>query len=462
MGTATKAQKIGYSAGSLAAAVSYQAFSTYIIFYYVDVLAVSARLVGLGMVLFSVWNAVNDPLLGQLSDRTRTRWGRRIPYVALGAIPFALVFWLLWVPPFRAEAGQLTALYTYFLAVILVFDGLFTVVALNWTALFPEMFPTLTERAEVSAWRQMFSILGLIVGIALPPLIYGSLGWSAMGLLLAMLTLAGLAAAVWASRERPEFVLDPPLPFAQALRETLRNRAFLAFLGASLFIQLCFVMLTASVPFYARYVLRIGDAETSLLLGAAFIVALPMVFVWSRVAVRVGPRVATMLAIGAFGVALIPFWVARTLLHGILATSLLGIGLAGLIMLTELLIADVIDEDEVRTGVRREGIYFGINGFAIRLGISIQALVISGVLEWTGYQPGLAAQPATAIWGIRFLMGGVPLLALLLALASVWAYPLHGPRLEQMKRGLEALHGAKAARLAAGQPGASPAQASRG
>src|SRR5690606_36181084 len=106
------------------------------------------------------WNAVNGPLAGALSDRTRTRWGRRIPYIALGSLPLALFFALVWLAPFRGDDPRLFA---YFLGVIFLFDTLFTLVSLNLVALFPEMYPSLAERAEVSGYRQVFALVGLVL-----------------------------------------------------------------------------------------------------------------------------------------------------------------------------------------------------------------------------------------------------------------------------------------------------------
>ncbi len=124
----------------------------------------------------------------------------------------------------------------------------------------------------------------------------------------------------------------------------------------------------------------------------------------------------------------------------LLASGVLGIGLGGLLILLEVLIADVIDEDETRTGHRREGMYFGVNGFIIRLGVSLQAVVTGLVLNTSGYNAYAAVQPATAVIGIRFLIAGVPLVALVLALISIWLYPLHGAKLAAVKEAIANLN----------------------
>ncbi len=448
MGTVKRSHRIAYSAGSLAAALAYQAFGTYVMFFYVDVMKLSTALYGIGFFLYGIWNAVNDPLFGQLSDRTRTRWGRRTPYIALGMIPLALVFYLVWAPPVGAE--RMTALFAYFLGIVFLFDTLFTLVILNWTALYPEIAPTLEDRAEVAAWREAFSIVGLILGIALPPIIYGAWGWKAMGAMFGTLTALALVAAVWGGRERPEFSLDPPLGLGKALSCTFRNRSFLTAVLANTCIQFTFVVLTATVPFYVKYVLGGGELQTTVMLAAAFVTALPMVYVWAAAAVRRGARWALMASTVVFAATLVPFAFLRSTLAGTVTTALMGIGLAGLIVLVNILLADVTDEDELATGTRREGMYFGVNGFFIRLAISLQALVMAGMLRLGGYDAHLAVQPAGAVLTLRLLMTAVPIAALALAMWCLYLYPLHGKRLAEVKSAVAELHARKAARIASG------------
>ncbi len=437
---------VAYSSGSLAAALAYQAFGTYVMFFYLDVAKLSTTLYALGFFLYGLWNAVNDPLFGQLSDRTRTRWGRRTPYIAMGALPLAVAFYLVWTPPFGPD--RMIALFAYFLASIFVFDTLFSLVILNWTALFPEIARTLRERAEVAAWREAFSIIGLILGIALPPVIYGTWGWRMLGMLFGLITLLSLAVAVWGGRERPEFSRDRPLGLREALGHTFRNRSFVTIVFANTFIQFAFIVLTATVPFYVKYVLGGGETETSIILGATFVMALPMVYGWAGVAMRRGARWALMASTLMFAAALIPFAFVRTFAGGVVTTMLMGTGLAGLIVLVNILLADVCDEDELRTGTRREGMYFGINGLFIRLAISLQALVVSGMLHFGGYDAYLEVQPDSAILALRSLMTAVPIAALAVTWLCLRAYPLHGARLEAVKDAVERLHAEKAARAA--------------
>lgn len=444
--TQSHTRMIAYSAGGLTFALTSQCFSTYVQFFYIDVLKLTATWVGVAMVVYGIWNAFNDPLAGHISDRTQTRWGRRIPYIAFGTVPLAACFIFVWTPPSQFGEGQALWLFVYFFLIILLFDTLWTFVALNWTALFPEMFPDLRQRARVSGLRQFFAIPGLILGIALAPVLYGSLGWSWMGIIFGIISGIFLFTSLLGSWERPEFRQDKPLNFWNALRITFSNRAFRLFLVINFCIQFAFVMLTATVPFYAKYVLGLDDTQTSLMLGATFVTVVPCLYLWTKTTQRFGARRALLAALVVFAVTLFPLLATNSFLQAIIAFICIGVGLAGLLMLTDILVADVVDEDELQTGVRREGMYFGMNGFVIRFAISVQSLLLTQTLNITGYTPDLLIQPDSVLLGLRVMMSAVPFIALLVAFLATKAYPLDGSRLAQIKKQVALLHKEKAAR----------------
>ncbi len=431
-------EKLAYSFGALGSGVSAYAVQTYIVFFYADVLKVPIELIGYSMIAYGIWNAINDPLFGYLSDRTRTRWGRRTPYVAGGFIPLTLAFIFLWIPPFRVMDGGYLPLFIYFTAMMFLFDGLYTLVILNWTALFPEMFPSLKDRSVVSMWRQIFGNLGLIIGVALAPMVYGKLGWGAMAFIYGAITAVALAISLAGSREIGPRAGEEPLNVFPALRHTIANKSFMTYVLASMLVQFTFVLIMAMVPFYAKYALKIAEDQSTFLLGAAFVVVFLMLAPWMRYTVKVGPKRAMSAAILVFAITLVPFAVANNLTTGIICGAILGLGLAGLMLLFDVLLADVIDEDEIRTGQRREGMYFGANALFIRLGVSAQALVMSQVLKASGYNPNLAVQPPSVETGIRLLMAGVPVIALVLAYLVLRLYPLYGENLVKIKHELAA------------------------
>lgn len=429
-----------YATGSLGVALSYQAFGTYIQFLYIDVLGLKATLVGVGWSLFGIWNAVNDPLAGHLSDRTRTRWGRRRPWIATAFIPLGLFFYLLWAPPAPLIAGGEVPLFVWFMAVVLIFDLLWTLVVMNWAALFPEMIPDARQRAGVSGWRQFFSVIGLLVGVALPPLLVGA-DWSgreAMGAALAAITTVAFGLALLGSREPPASPVAA-MPLGPALLASWRSLPFRWFLVANLHKEFIYCLLTASVPFWAKYVLGIRapvtalgttlapELQNSLLLGTAFVVAMLALPVWTAVAKRFGARRAWQASQAMFALAMPVVFVADDFVSGWAAMAAAGLGLSGLLVSPDVVIAEVIDDDETRTHRRREGMYFGLNGLVIRLAFTMQGLTMGAILGLSGYVPAGPADPhpvqaSPALLGFRVLIAVFPFLASLVVIAALQRY----------------------------------------
>ena len=433
-------QKLAYAFGMFGVALSYQAFIGWIQFYYLDVLRMAPLAMSAAWVIFTIWNVFNDPIAGQISDRTNTRWGRRIPWILGLSIPIGLSFYLLWVPPnsFVANGGQIWgALWWYFLAVLLLFDTIWSMIAINYTALFPEMYPDQEQRATVSGWRQAFAIVSLVLAVTFTKEIADTIGWGKMGMILGGLTTLAFLISLLGSRERGRRREEPEVPFRQALRYTYENRSFRWFLLMNLMVEFSLLVLPAVVPLYAKYVLGETDGlRQGLLSGAAFLVAVPSFVLWSWLAKRWGTRKSLIAAILVFGLLLTPLLFVQSFPQAMATTALLGIGLAGLLMLRDILLADVIDEDSLVSEARREGMYFGMNGFVIRAAFAAQGVILGGMLAWANYNPALENQPPDVASGLRVLITLAPMLAMGVALFAMYRYPLHGERLAEVKQAM--------------------------
>jgi GPH family glycoside/pentoside/hexuronide:cation symporter len=444
-------QKILYSSGALGTSLSYLAFGTYIQFLYIDVLGLKASLVGIGWSLYGIWNAFNDPVAGFLSDNTKTRWGRRIPWIAGAFIPLGLFFYLLWVPPSPLVESGGIPLFIYFIGIVLIFDTLWTFAVMNWTSLFPEMIHDTKERATVSGMRQAFTVVGLLIGVALPPILVGA-DWSGrevMALSFGAITSLTMGLSLLGSRENPKTQHEKQPALAPALLATFRNRSFRWFVVANLHKEFIVIMLQATTPFWAKYVLNIQaptqlfgseisvELQNSLLLGSIFVMTLPGLPFWTWMAKRFGSRRGWQIAQATFALSMLSIYASNNFHQAIVGTAVIGLSLAGLLVFPDLLISDIIDEDETVTGARREGVYFGINGFLIRFAFTMQGITTAVVLSFSGYIPavsGVAAfQPASAIFGIRAMVALIPILASLVTIAALQMYPLHSARLKRVR-----------------------------
>lgn len=440
-----KKNGILYSSGGIGSSLLISVFASFLVFFYVDHLKMPADWIGIAMLFYGIWNAINDPLFGHISDKTRTKHGRRKPYILWGTVPLVVVFALVWTPPFSVLTTVAWRM-VYFFLIIAVFDTLYTIVILNWSALFPEMFKTQKERTDISAVRLVFSIIGNILGVALPPLLYTTIGWQMMGIVFGVIGLVSLGLSYIGSTEDPTYSEGESLPVGKALAETFKNRSFVIYVAAAFFLQLTFVLIQGGIPFYCKYVLQIPEGfQVSLVLGMIFISAMVFALMWTRLINKYGSKKIFIIAIGMFALALIPYWFIHGLMGGIIAGVFLGIGLSALMILLEVMISDVIDEDELNTGTRREGMYYGVNGFVVRIAIAIESLLLGYILKLSGYDPNIAvnAQTAGAVAGIKSLVTLVPFVACVFVFLIISRYPLYGERLESLKEKMLERHSAR-------------------
>ncbi len=212
-----------------------------------------------------------------------------------------------------------------------------------------------------------------------------------------------------------------------------------------------FGLLPTIVPFYGTYVLNIEKQSLllSILLLIAFLTSVPGILFWKSIGRKIGVRKGYMISLFGWAAALIPFYFISDFVAGAITMVFVGLGLAGSLYYIDLIISDIIDEDELKTGVRREGGYYGINALVIRLSTILTFVTIGLVLSTTGwyvYDPG--AYSYEIEMGLRSLMFIFPAIALIIGAISMYFYPLDGKRLKEQKAAREKLHSEKRAALA--------------
>jgi GPH family glycoside/pentoside/hexuronide:cation symporter len=277
-------------------------------------------------------------------------------------------------------------------------------------------------------------VVGLLVGVAVPPLLYNSLGWPAMGLIFAAIVIVAVYTGLRGMFEHPASIAARSIPFGTALKATFVNRSFITVVIAQTLRFFGTNALLAGTAFYTKYSLQASDTITSVILATAFVSAGIALWFWRRfVAQRFEARTTLMIANGVMALAVIPLALAQTTVGVVIASVLLGIGLAGLILMGDVIVADVIDEDEVRTGQRREGMYFGMSKFIITLSSSLVALVFGWITAIYGYDSTLSVQPETVGAGFRIFMSAPVIVGSILAIVTLLFYPLHGERLRAVK-----------------------------
>lgn len=419
--------KLVFSLGDHTLNLTLSALSLFYLFFLTEVAGLRPVLASLVLLVGRFVDAVTDPLMGRLSDLTRWRWGRRRPYFLLGAIPFGISFALLWRDlPLDSEAAK----FVYYASCYICYSLASTVLAVPYAALLPELTLDYQERTALSTFRSAASVLGTLLAAvgtkrAAEALGADGAGWERMGLwCVPLLALPWLAVYV-ATWERPGFQRGSQLGLVEGLRLLLRHRTYRQLTSFYLCSRVAIDLIGATFLYYFTYWIgRERDFEPTLgLMLLAVVVSLPF---WLAISRRMDK--APLFVVGAL------WWIGAQfllLLAGpdwsfgwILAVGVLaGIGYAVAEAIPWSMLGDVIDEDELVTGERREGIYAGSFTFLRKLA-GASAVALAGLaLDLAGYLPG-QPQGSAALATIRGLTALGPALFLALAAWIALGYPL--------------------------------------
>ena len=435
--TSTKI-RIMYSLVSLGVATISEAIAGVIAFYIVDVKNLPVTWYSTFWFFYTIYNALNNPALGYISDRTRSRWGRRIPYVLFGGLPYAVAFSLIFTAPFDGKQDPI-ALLVYFGTMIVIWEGLYTAIATGYYGLLPEMFGSYRERTDVAAKMNIFQTIALVLGAALPPMLASILGWSGMAILLSVISVIAIYVGYPSLFEREDLKTDTSYPLGMAIKATFLNRSYLTAAGAQCMRFFATGTLQAGILFYLKYSLKVDEGLATAILGIAFLVAMLSLYPWRNwVANKLDSRRTLMLANAVMILGIVPMGFSPNLTFTYAAAIVLGIGLGGLVLIGDVIMTEVVDEDEVKTGHQRAGMYFGMSGFLITLSGLLVSSAFGTVMPAFGYDTLLDVQPASVDLGFRIFLTVPTTIGFLLAIILLWLYPLHGKKLADIREALEA------------------------
>ena len=426
--------------------------------FYQDYLGLAARWIAIASAIYAIWNAINDPLFGYITDKTRSRLGRRIPYMRFTAPFLALTFILVWFAP--PQAGQ-QALFWWMLVTMLLYDTAYTIIGLVYSALLPEVSESDAERNGLQISSSLFGLLGILLGFLIPDFFRPKAGAlpSFQPLQMAMIVVGIVSMTLiiittLKVKERPEFTrVDKPLGLLSALRYTFTSRSFLVLVSANFMSILMNSLILGAIFYLADYVMQINTMILLAFLFIPLIIGVPLTtLIRSRLGVVKTQQLLLLIAgVGLVLIAIVP----TSLIPACIALA--GFGLSGPQTLTNVLFAQVADEDELRSGVRREGAFFGINALITKPAQSVALALSPFILEATNFVTREANagqiflnQPASAIFGIKVIAGLIPGIAMLLGALILFLYPLRGAYLKKVQAEVLALHAEKHARLQAG------------
>ncbi len=444
--------------------LTYQIFQFLIFTFYFTVVLIPMDLMIITYVIWGIWNAINDPMLGALSERTKHRgkWGKRKFYLLISIIPLCITVVLMFYVPFTTSDKMLEFL--YFLFTIVIFEFFYTMFDVNVNALFPEMFPNMKQRAATNLLIKGLTVVALILSSLIPMIFITDLvpetaaipvtknEYFTMAIVVAVFTLIiSIPFLLKGIEEKVEIAEDfeKRPSFFQSLKITLTNKTFVKFVVANTAVWYCFSILPMIIPIYAKYVIG-GDlfaGKSSLIVGIslmlAFIIAALVMPIHKKLGFKYGMRKAFMITLGIWICTLFPFLFITGeafQIAFILLIALQGFPLSGALFYVDILHADVIDEDAVKFGVKRSASFYGINAFIHRISIILVILTIGfmfGNIGWDKqYIP--AIDPSLVIIGLKAIMVVFPSIALVIGLLAMKSYGLHGERLESVREKLRA------------------------
>ena len=409
----SKSVKAGYGAAELGTAAVELFLQIYLLKFYTDVVGLSPRTAGFALALAVIWDAVSDPLMGGLSDKTHSRWGRRRPYILAGALLLAGAYVLLFNPPVLVtETGK----FTFLLVGYLVVNTAMTLLSVPHAALGGELTRDADERTEVFGWRFFFANLGLVFGILVPGILAAGLAegqspagpsapWIAGAVVLS--ALVTLFATRRHDRSQPGdgFSLGD---FWRSLRAVLLNKPFIPLLVAFVVGSLGRTLNASIALFYYDHRLNLPEAQVFLyvLLPFTFVIALSIVG-WTLIARRAGKKMPAfwgILLLGLGTCVAYPLFPPGQILPVVFA-GIVGGFLVGSIFLLDATVADMVDYDELKSGAHREGIYFGFwrmgSKLARALGLALSGLLLEGI----GFEIEATTQSDETVRGLALIFG---------------------------------------------------------
>ena len=451
-----------FSFGQISDQTAYQSFILLVFTFYFAVVRIDIWLITLGYSIWSLWNMFNDPMIGYLSDRTHTKWGRRLPYMIISFVPLAFTMYFLFTPPLPIGPANQIGNFFYFLIIIIIFELFYTAFSVNYTSLFPEVFLSKKERTKANNIRQIFTIVSLIFAFILPgfiitdysnPLPSALPEYQLFGIIAGIIVVVGIVILLlFGPRERLEFSGEykNAFGFFKTIKFCFKSKSFRFYVITELCNWFVFGMLPTIIPLYAKFVLLQADAfMASLLLGVAFLSATIFVTVlWRPIVHRIGNRKAWMISMVIWILALTPLMFIKDFMIGMIVFFLLGIGLSGSLFIIDLVVADIVDEDEIATGMRREAAYYGVNGLVLRFSNILVILAIATVFDTVGWKTfDVGVDPIQVAIGLRVLIFVFPTIALAIGILAMYKYPLHGEKLSNMREKVKELHEQKKARI---------------
>lgn len=433
--------KVSYAMGDLGANIVCQSVALYYLYFLTDITFLKASLAGISLMLVRCVDAFSDPLIGYFSDRTKTRWGRRRPYLLFGSFGCGLFFFLLftYLPIHNQGLLFVHATFSY-----LIFYVCFSLVNIPYSALTPDMTQDYDERTNLTAYRMTGAIIGMFIAAGLtseliklfPTERMGfSLTAAGYGVLFVILTLI----VFWGVREKKDYSTQhDDTPMFRLYLNSFKNRPFVMVLLAYIMVELAIVLISSTLIYYMEYYMHKKELLSTIFLSM-FGTALICIPFWALISKRMGKKWSYFMGIGLFSIAMICIFFIKpeNLLLLYLLAALAGMGLSTEFVNPWAMMPDTIEYNEFMTGKRNEGVFYGMQSFGPKLSGALAGLMAGEVLTLVHYVPKLVNQSSETLLGIRLIFCIVPVIFTGLGMVFIALYPISHKKYQEIVAELE-------------------------
>lgn len=378
---------IRYASGMFGTSIPINMFKTYAAFFYIDKLGfITTAQFSFILLIYTILDAIDNPIYGFLSDRTHTKWGRRRPWFVIGAPLLVLSFIMFFNPPAALGPGSA---FSYVLIMYMMTGTLDSLINANYGALFPDLFRSEQLRAKTNALRQIFQFLAMIISIALTPVITEAIGYSATAFIYGGISIAVIYFMTFGCHEDPAAMEKPKPSLFGSLKAILINPKFWIYgiTNAAFFAGLGLVQ--AGVPFYVKYQLGEGGIAATIMLGVTIITTILFIPLWVQIIKKMTLMPSWRIALIVISISVVPLYFTNTLLFATIVVVAFGLGLAGVSTTMDIVAARILDEDSAKYGVQREGTYTSLIGMLNKTSGLFAALAYFLVFRLFGFENGL-------------------------------------------------------------------------
>ena len=439
--TLTNRVRAGYGIGDYAICLYWSGIGLYLLYFYTDVVGISPILAGWIYALGIGWDAITDPFMGYLAERTKTKMGSYRPFIYYGSIPLALSFVLLfWVPPFEG-----TALFLFLILVNLIHRSCFTIVSVPYSSLTARITNDSNERTKLTTARMISASFGTLSmsALAFPLIAYfggadEAFGFLWLAIISGLIAIALLSVTVYSVREKVDEIVTSNLPnFVSITKTVVTNYPFWIVFGCILILGSTGVMFNKNLIYFVKYGLELHEYQGLILgvsSGASFL-SLPF---WAYLALKIGKRETWLISmtIAFIGLLLFFYYPIASLNELLILLALIGVGNGAGGVLFWSMLPDTVEYGEWKSGIRTESSLYGFMTFAQKSSIAVAALILGFLLSGIGFEPN-QIQSEETISGMKFMMSWIPICGIIISLVLMYFYPIstkfHGELLQRIK-----------------------------